>query len=258
MKEHFQDKHGEKQNLIDLETREGFTRITESQIKCAAGLNMHGERIKVIDKSNAHAFCPLCNAIKTWEHVLLCKRLRIREVIGLKSFNKKLNEAVNKVKVPTYEMNIVNKIIKDIRKYCNRESNFWTNQQALVMREVFRGVVIKSWVSLPLVRINFSVYNNILLRAEVELHIKCWRERRKALHSPEHEKKSLKKEIKKIKDNAVKGEIVNYKRHVNFHHINENTVSVEGMRSWIKKARQFRKNAKHLKQQDMRKFGVMR
>ena len=73
-------------------------------------------------------------------------------------------------------------MIKNVRKYFNREINFWTNQQVLGMREVFRGVVVKSWIELPLQIITFSKYNIILAREEVELHSACWRVRYNLLH----------------------------------------------------------------------------
>ena len=40
--------------------------------------------------------------------------------------------------------------------------------------------------------------------------------------------------------------------------INENTATIGGMRSWIKKAIQFRENANDVKQKDIRNVGVMR
>ena len=55
MKECFQDKNGDRWNLIDIEARTGFVNSTVSQIKCAAGLNVHGERAKNIDAGNEHA-----------------------------------------------------------------------------------------------------------------------------------------------------------------------------------------------------------
>ena len=54
-KECFQDRCGENQNLIVIEAREGFVNDTVSQMKCAAGLNVHGKRAKDIDESNARA-----------------------------------------------------------------------------------------------------------------------------------------------------------------------------------------------------------
>ena len=91
------------------------------------------------------------------------------------------------------ERKIVNEMINDVRKYFNKESNYWTNQQVIGMREVFRRVVVKFWVALPLESVNFSKYNKILVRKAVELYSSCWREQYNVLHSPEYEKIILNK-----------------------------------------------------------------
>ena len=122
------------------------------------------------------------------------------------------------------------------------------------MREVFRVVIFKSWVVLPLESINFSKCNKVLVHKAAELCSECWRLRCNVLYSPEHTKQSLNKEIKEIKEKVAKGVKVNYERHVNLCQINENTATIGGMRSWIKKARQFRENAFDRKQQAIRKF----
>ena len=116
IKEYFQDKCSKKWNLIDLEAREGFTSNTQRQIKCAAELNMHGERIKVIGASNKHACCPLCEPKEKWEHVVLCEKRKNKKDDQIKKLIKKLNDAAKKVKVSTYETNIFNEIIKDVWK----------------------------------------------------------------------------------------------------------------------------------------------
>ena len=78
------------------------------------------------------------------------------------------------------------------------------------MREVFKGVVVKCWVPLPLQRINFRVHNKIIVREAVEFYSKCWRERCEALHTPEHENTSLNNDMKQTKEDAAKEIKVNY------------------------------------------------
>ena len=56
--EYLQDEHGKQWWLIAVEAREGFTKSTKNKIKCASGINVHRERIKMIDKGNMHAVCP--------------------------------------------------------------------------------------------------------------------------------------------------------------------------------------------------------
>ena len=58
---------------------------------------------------------------------------------------------------------------------------------------------MKSWVALPLERLNFRVHNEILVREVVKFHRECWRERCRALHALEYEKISLNNEVKILK-----------------------------------------------------------
>ena len=104
---------------------------------------MCGEKIKVTGEGNMHAVCPACNALETWKHVALCKKMKKKRDYWVSKSSKKLNDAVKKAKASTCERKIVNGMIKDARKHFNRESNFWTNNQVLVMREVFREIVVK-------------------------------------------------------------------------------------------------------------------
>ena len=74
LEEHVQDKNGEKWTCIDLMARNVLSNITISKIKCAARLNMPGDRIKIIDKRNVHTECPVCNQNESWEHMILCSK----------------------------------------------------------------------------------------------------------------------------------------------------------------------------------------
>ena len=57
LEEHVQKKHREKWKHIDLKAREFFSKITLSKIKCAAGLRIHVERMKLEDKKNKNDYC---------------------------------------------------------------------------------------------------------------------------------------------------------------------------------------------------------
>ena len=45
----------------------------------------------------------------------------------------------------------------DIGKYFNNEENFWTNQQVLGKREVFRGIIVKDWVAITVESVDFTI-----------------------------------------------------------------------------------------------------
>ena len=55
---------------------------------------------------------------------------------------------------------------KDIDKYSNNEVNLNANQQLLGLKELFRVVVFKEWVTTPRERIDFAQRNKALIRKE--------------------------------------------------------------------------------------------
>ena len=67
-------KYGEQWGMVDVDTRNVFTCCTTSLIKCIAGVNLYGERINSIDKSNKTAEFPVCGEKEDWEHLLLCEK----------------------------------------------------------------------------------------------------------------------------------------------------------------------------------------
>ena len=89
--------------LMNAQNREGFTNCTESKMKCAAGINMHGERIKLIDKGNEHAVFPACDALETWEYVVLCDKMKDKRDACVKNIEKRFNDVTKKVKASTNE-----------------------------------------------------------------------------------------------------------------------------------------------------------
>ena len=70
--EHIQHKHDENWELIDIEARNVFACYTPSVIKRVAGIYMHGDRIKDVDKFNVTAACPTCFETEHWEYVIKC------------------------------------------------------------------------------------------------------------------------------------------------------------------------------------------
>ena len=55
-------------------------------------------------------------------------------------------------------------MINEIVKYFNEEENFWTNQKVMGVREVFRCVVVKSWVAMPVKNMDFKKHNKMLIK----------------------------------------------------------------------------------------------
>ena len=139
-----------------------------------------------------------------------------------------------------------------IEKYFNNEENFWTNQQVLGMREVFRGIMVKDWASTPVESTDFTQHNKVLIKKDVNFYCEYWNNRRVVLHTLEVRKYYLRKETQEVKLEALRGSIKIYNRHVNAYPINDESASLESVSMWIKKERFFRTKTKISGQQDIR------
>ena len=67
----------------------------------------------------------------------------------------------------------------------------------------------------------------------------------------------LREEVKQIKMQTSKGKKIDHEMYVYLCPMNEKENCVKNMKSWIKKSRIFRENAKDYVQQDIRKFGMI-
>ena len=58
------------------------------------------------------------------------------------------------------EKKIIDEMRKDVEKHVSNERNSHANQQALGMREAFRGLVVKEWTSMTNETIDYSQHDN--------------------------------------------------------------------------------------------------
>ena len=59
--------------MIDTKARNSFACFTPSMIKHVVG-NIHGDRIKDMDKCNITEVCTMCFETENWEHVIKCHK----------------------------------------------------------------------------------------------------------------------------------------------------------------------------------------
>ena len=93
----------------------------ESQIKCANKISMHRERIKLIGEGNKYAVCPTRDELETWDHDVLCDKLKCKRDARVKKIEKSFNDAAKKVKESAYEIDMVKRMVNEIVKYFNKE-----------------------------------------------------------------------------------------------------------------------------------------
>ena len=150
------------------------------------------------------------------------------------------------------EKAIVQEMLNDINKYFNNNEDYYTNQQMIGYRDLFRGVVVKEWVIENQNNINFYAYNKVLVKSCVQFYNECWKRRCVVLHDPEVQKKVLKEEVLVIMEEANEEAIEGLNRYVQLHTIKLNEASVEELLSWVRSVRAFKKRAGKTKSQDTR------
>ena len=116
---------------------------------------------------------------------MLCDKQQDKRDACVKNLEKSFNNFAKKGKATMHKINIVKEMMNDIVKYFNKEENLWTNQQFIGVREFFRGVVVKSWVAMPVESADFKRHNKIFIK-KAEFCSECWKERCNMLHSPEY------------------------------------------------------------------------
>ena len=112
--EYLQTKFPDKIHFIDKEARHVFHQGSSlSLLKCAYGLNHYAMREALINQDVYNCYCPRCDQLETWEHVIKCSK-----AINLK--NAYINELRKKLKSQdknNLEGGKIARILTDIYNY---------------------------------------------------------------------------------------------------------------------------------------------
>ena len=84
-----------------------MSKSAASKIKHTAGLNAHGERLKLIDIKNDCTDFTLCNEKETSDHVMLCDNIRKMRDYWIAIENLKFKPITKKRKGTRYENKIL-------------------------------------------------------------------------------------------------------------------------------------------------------
>ena len=138
-------------------------------------------------------------------------------------------------------------MLKDINKYFNNDDYYYTNQQLIGHRGLFRGVIVKEWVMGNHNNINSHACNKVLVKSCVQFYHECWKRRYVFLHDPDVQRKVLEEELLAIKDEAEKDAIKGLSGHVKIYRLNTNEASLDEPLLWVRSARVFKKRAGKMK-----------
>ena len=156
--------------------------------KCVTGINMHGDRIRKIDKRNTTAVFPMCFENKNWDHVIkCCKNKDNRDKWG-KYLRNKIERTEQHKKADEEEKRHVKEMMEDTNKYLNNEDYYLTNQQLIGYKDMFKRAIFKDWVVGNSNSVKFHLHNKVWIEHCVK-HYHEFQKRSVALYSPDVQKK---------------------------------------------------------------------
>ena len=73
--------------------------------------------------------------------------------------------------------------VNNIRRFLkNVEGEYKTNQEAIGIKNIFRGIKIKVWKEINFRTIKYTDLNRIINKYCMNYCVKCWKDRNKKLH----------------------------------------------------------------------------
>ena len=88
----------------------------------------------------------------------------------------------------------------DIKKHFNHDNNPYTNKQLIGCKDLFGGVIVKEWVVSNQKRIDFKLYNKVIVKICIEYFHECCKRRCIVLHELEVQRKFSQDELLEIEE----------------------------------------------------------
>ena len=236
---------------IDMEARNVFNKgCTTSMLKCVYGYNAYGMRDVKINKDLTDGICPRCQSLETWDHVIRCTQIQEMKYTFIKTLHVELKKQDKKQK----DTDKRKKIISDIFKYINNRQGFETHQEAIGFDNLFRGIIVNSWIGENLLQRIDHKYNRILVKQCVEFYNQCWLERCKVAHDEEVQRPRLIEWYNQICTRIQNSELYHLKRYIDVRKLNLDQVKTETIMEWIKGLLQMEKRTETYNHQDIRNW----
>ena len=248
-------KLGYKYNFVDTEARNVFKtqNVTTSMIKCAHGFNHFGLRDSLINNKMAEEYCPRCDMIETWDHVVKCsrtieKRKKFIQSMLLEMLQNREDVAVNDIM----------SMCEDILCYLEngREDEYETNQHYVGMKEVFRGYAISNWTATDFNSTKYRKLNKILVYKCVCYYNECWKDRNNVLHDENKQRERLKKWYEKEKQKAESSQYRQMNLYVQRCKIDTDRCSCETIKKWIVNLKEIERKVEKIPLDDIRRWMI--
>ena len=240
-------------DFVDVDARDSFRAsiVATSVIKCAHGFNHYGLRHSMINNNLVEAHCLRCNQIETWDHAVKCHHtLELR-----KKFMKEMLIELIEVKKEDVDANDVMALGEDILRYLEQddEEEYETSQGIIGINELFRGYVVKDWMSANEHEEKHRTLNKIVVRKCVEFYVECWKHRNEVCHDNDKQKERLRNWVTKEKESAVRSENAQVREYVRKFVINEKQSEVDKMKKWMLNLKKLKTKIEKVPRGDIRK-----
>ena len=149
-------------------------------IKFAHGCNHYDDRETLINKDATKQECTKFNETESWDHVIKCKHTRKMRV----EHAKELTISFLQCKTGKQTQKKFCFFIEDILRHLENEKieDQVTNQHLIVMKELFRGHIVKVWKGVDFREIKHSEVNKIVMIKCVECCVKFQKHRNECMH----------------------------------------------------------------------------
>ena len=145
-------------------------------------------------------------------------------------------------------------IISDIHKYLKNQSTFESNQDAIGLHNIFRGIIINNWTDENPTDNTDHKYNRVIVQKSVEYYHQRWKERCEILHDESMQRPRMQEWYQNIVNRVQNSDKYQLKRYVEVRKLNVQTAKTETITEWIKGALKMEKRTSECEHQDIRQW----
>ena len=180
-KEYLNEKLGFRSNLIDIEARNLFRKVTVLMIKYAYRHNYYRLRCTLANNNMVEAVCLRCCRIETWEYAMKCFKIERNRA----DYVKKMIKEMIKKKLRDMKIDHIMLFIEGILRHLEGETeeDCETNQHYTRIQNLFQQCAVKAWFGMNFSNNQCRIINEFIAQLCIKHYDKYQKQRNKILHS---------------------------------------------------------------------------
>ena len=144
-------------------------------------------------------------------------------------------------------------MLNDVSRHLKNKTSFEINQEILGMRNLFRGIVVKSWIGNNFETSVDHEHNKSIVKESVKCCNECWLDRCNVLHDEEEQKKRLSQWNKNLFD-EMKNEVSDERKYVENTESDLDRSNNEKIKAWMLGTIKMKSKLKKCPQFEIRRF----